>query len=123
MWELNNDRAIYAQLVEMIQTDIVSGKYSPGDKLPSVRDLAAQAQVNPNTMQKAFTELERSGLIVTQRTNGRSVTQDPDLIQAIRTQMAKEQLGNFCQTMSKLGYSEGEILTLVSSSGERAALV
>ena len=67
-WELDADRPIYAQLVERIQKEIVSGKYQPGEKLPSVRDLAAVAAVNPNTMQKAFAELERSGLIVTQRT-------------------------------------------------------
>ena len=63
-WELDADRPIYAQLVERIQKEIVSGKYQPGEKLPSVRDLAAVAAVNPNTMQKAFAELERSGLIV-----------------------------------------------------------
>ena len=67
-WELDADRPIYAQLVERIQREIVSGKYQPGEKLPSVRDLAAVAAVNPNTMQKAFAELERSGLIMTQRT-------------------------------------------------------
>ena len=79
-WELDADRPIYAQLVERIQKEIVSGKYQPGEKLPSVRDLAAVAAVNPNTMQKAFAELERSGLIVTQRTNGRTVTEDTELI-------------------------------------------
>ena len=79
-WELDADRPIYAQLVERIQKEIVSGKYQPGEKLPSVRDLAAVAAVNPNTMQKAFAELERSGLIVTQRTSGRAVTEDTELI-------------------------------------------
>ena len=68
-WELDADRPIYAQLVERIQREIVSGKYQPGEKLPSVRDLAAVAAVNPNTVQKAFAELERSGLIMTQRTS------------------------------------------------------
>ena len=68
-WELDADRPIYAQLVERIQREIVSGKYQPGEKLPSVRDLAEVAAVNPNTMQKAFAELERSGLIMTQRTS------------------------------------------------------
>ena len=60
-WNLDSDRPIYAQLLERIQLQIVSGIYAPGDKLPSVRDLAAEASVNPNTMQKAFAELERSG--------------------------------------------------------------
>ena len=69
-WNLDSDRPIYAQLLERIQLQIVSGIYAPGDKLPSVRDLAAEASVNPNTMQKAFAELERSGLIETKRTSG-----------------------------------------------------
>ena len=67
-WELDSDRPIFIQIVERIQMEIISGKYSPGDKLPSVRDLAAVAAVNPNTMQKALTELERTGLVYSQRT-------------------------------------------------------
>ena len=77
-WNLDSDRPIYAQLLERIELQIVSGTYGPGDKLPSVRELAAEASVNPNTMQKAFAELERSGLIVTKRTSGRFVTEDKD---------------------------------------------
>ena len=99
-WELDADRPIYAQLVERIQKEIVSGKYQPGEKLPSVRDLAAVAAVNPNTMQKAFAELERSGLIVTQRTSGRTVTEDTELI------------GNFINNMQELGYQREEIRNL-----------
>ena len=87
-WNLDSDRPIYAQLLERIQLQIVSGTYGPGDKLPSVRELAAEASVNPNTMQKAFAELERSGLIVTKRTSGRFVTEDKDMITQIRTQLA-----------------------------------
>ena len=68
-WELDNDRPIYLQLMERIQQDIVSGIYKPGDRLPSVRDLAVEAAVNPNTMQKALSELERSGLVYSQRTS------------------------------------------------------
>ena len=79
-WNLDSDRPIYAQLLERIQLQIVSGIYAPGDKLPSVRDLAAEASVNPNTMQKAFAELERSGLIETKRTSGRFVTEDKNMI-------------------------------------------
>lgn len=65
-WNLNSSRPIFLQLIEIIQMDIISGKYPPGGKLPSVRDLAAQAAVNPNTMQKALSELERSGLVFSQ---------------------------------------------------------
>lgn len=114
-WELDTDRPIYAQLVERIQMQIVSGQYPPGGKLPSVRDLAAVAAVNPNTMQKAFAELERSGLIVTQRTNGRNVTEDVQRIQDIKSSMAKEQVDNFLTKMKELGYAEAETVELLNA--------
>ena len=75
-WNLNSDRPIFMQLIEIIQHCILSGTYPPGSKLPSVRDLASQAAVNPNTMQKALAELERSGLVYSQRTSGRFITED-----------------------------------------------
>ena len=74
-WDLDDDRPIYLQLMERIQQDIISGIYKPGDKIPSVRDLALDAAVNPNTMQKALSELERSGLVYSQRTSGRFITE------------------------------------------------
>ncbi len=114
-WELDTDRPIYAQLVERIQMQIVSGHYLPGGKLPSVRDLAAVAAVNPNTMQKAFAELERSGLIVTQRTNGRIVTEDEQRIRDIRSGLASEQVNNFFTKMKELGYAEAETLELLNT--------
>ena len=73
-WNLDSSRPIYAQIIEKVSLDIVSGKYQPGDKLPSVRDLAAQAGVNPNTMQKALSELERENLVHSARTSGRFIT-------------------------------------------------
>ncbi|MDE6925247.1 MAG: GntR family transcriptional regulator [Acetatifactor sp.] len=114
-WELDNDRPIYAQLVDRIRMQIVSGYYQPGGKLPSVRELAAAAAVNPNTMQKAFVELERSGLIITQRTNGRNVTEDTELIGNIRKGMAKEHVEAFFSKMQELGYSEEEIRELIDN--------
>lgn len=114
-WELDNDRPIYAQLVERIQMQIVSGYYQPGGKLPSVRELASTAAVNPNTMQKAFVELERSGLIITQRTNGRNVTQDAELITNIKQGMAREHMQFFFSKMKELGYTSEEIKELVDN--------
>lgn len=114
-WELDNDRPIYAQLVDRIQMQIVSGQYLPGGKLPSVRDLAAEAAVNPNTMQKAFAELERSGLIVTQRTNGRNVTDNEQLIKDIKAGLAKEQVDNFFARMKELGFAETETVELLNA--------
>ncbi len=112
-WALDSDRPIYAQLVEKLQMQIVSGFYHPGDKLPSVRELAQEASVNPNTMQKAFSELEKSGLIITMRTSGRSVTEDVDMIKGIQLELAKENIKEFLENMKQLGYTEEEIVTLI----------
>lgn len=117
-WNLDTDRPIYAQLVEKIQMQIVSGFYPPGAKLPSVRELAAVAAVNPNTMQKAFTELERGGLIVTQRTNGRTVTEDEELITSIRDSLAKEQVDAYFLSMSELGYERREAVWMIRKNFE-----
>jgi len=97
-WELNSDRPIYTQILEKIQMRIISGVYQPGERLPSVRELAAEASVNPNTMQKAFTELERSGLIQTQRNSGRTVTEDTSMIKQVQTQVALSQVQSFFNT-------------------------
>ena len=112
-WDLDADRPIYAQLVERIQMQIVSGQYPAGGKLPSVRELAAVAAVNPNTMQTAFAELERSGLIITQRTNGRTVTEDQQKIRDIKEALAQEHVNNFFTKMKELGYTEQEAVDLL----------
>lgn len=112
-WNLDTDRPIYAQLVERIQMQIVSGYYPPGGKLPSVRELAAVSAVNPNTMQKAFAELERNGLIITQRTNGRTVTEDTELIKGIRRSLAKEYVDLYFSQMKNLGYLWREAVEMI----------
>lgn len=120
-WTLDSDRPIYAQILERIQMQIVSGVYQPGDKLPSVRELAMQAGVNPNTMQKALSELERSGLIITQRTSGRNVTEDMDMIKATRRQLAGEQIQEFLKKMQELGFEREDIIAMIQETkGEQA---
>lgn len=114
-WELNSDRPIYAQILEKLQVRIVCGVYRPGEWLPSVRDLAAEANVNPNTMQRAFSELERSGLVMTQRNTGRVVTQDTQMIEAVKHRMAVTQTESFFASMRQLGFSDSEIVSLVNS--------
>lgn len=112
-WKLNSDRPIYAQILERIQMQIVSGVYQPGTKIPSVRELAADAGVNPNTMQKALAELERSGLVMTQRTSGRVVTEDLNMIKEIRNQLAGEQVRDFVKRMKDLGFDREDIIDLL----------
>lgn len=115
-WDLNSDRPIYAQILEKLQVRIVCGTYKPGEWLPSVRDLAAEANVNPNTMQRAFTELERSGLVTTQRNMGRVVTQDVQLIETAKHRMAVTQMNSFFVNMRQLGYSDNEIISLINQN-------
>lgn len=117
-WELDSDRPIYIQLVERIEMLIISGYYPAGGRLPSVRELATEAAVNPNTMQKAFAELERGGLIITQRTNGRTVTEDEGLINGIRQRKAESHIQAFFAKMKELGYTKREIINLIEKSYE-----
>ena len=117
-WKFDNERPIYSQLLEILQMQIVSGQYGPGDKLPSVRELAANANVNPNTMQKAFAALEQSGLICTQRTSGRTVTEDTEMIKAVQRDLASSHITQFIQRMKELGFANEEIKNLLESSIE-----
>lgn len=115
-WNLNSDRPIFLQIVERIQMDIIAGAYQPGDKLPSVRDLANEAAVNPNTMQKAFAELERTGLVYSQRTSGRFITEDKTMINELKSSIAKEKITEFLQYMQNLGFQNEEILSLMNNA-------
>ena len=109
-WDLSNDRPIYLQLMEKIQQDIVSGVYQPGDRLPSVRELALDAAVNPNTMQKALSELERTGLVYSQRTSGRFITEDEKMLKELKSQLAQEHIRDFFEKMRQLGFPQEESL-------------
>lgn len=108
-WNFENDRPIYIQLVEKLKLAIVAGEYPPGERLPSVRDLAIEIKANPNTVQRALVDLEQTGLIYTQRTNGKFVTEDKELVQKIREELAKETFSKFQENMKQLGFGEEEI--------------
>lgn len=114
-WNLDSDRPIFIQIVEHLQYDIISGVYQPGQKLPSVRDLASEASVNPNTMQRALSELERDGYMHSERTSGRFITEDTYLIDALKTRLATAQVKEFLDRMKKMGLSNEEILKLVNN--------
>lgn len=120
-WNLNSDRPIYAQILEVIQLRIIAGQYKSGDKIPSVRELAAEAGVNPNTMQKALSELERSGLVMAQRTSGRIVTEDLEMIKQTRNMLAREQVDVFISKMKELGFNKEEIMALLEQAGGEQA--
>ncbi len=115
-WNLDNERPIYLQLMERIQRDIISGVYKTGDRLPSVRDLAMDAAVNPNTMQKALSELERSGLVYSHRTSGRFITDDQPLIRKMREELAGEYVRQFLAQMQDLGFEDNETVEMLEKT-------
>lgn len=112
-WQFSNEMPIYSQLVEQIKIGIVSGMFPPGERLPSVRDLATEAGVNPNTMQRAMTELERDGLVYSQRTAGRFVTEDHAVIEAAKRDLAQRHIHAFLAAMLRVGYGREEIISLL----------
>ena len=114
-WQISNDAPIYAQLIEQITVNIVSGGVPPGGRLPSVRELAAEAGVNPNTMQRALAELEREGLVYSQRTAGRFVTDDTAILQG---SLARRHISRFLTAMEDLGYGKEEIMSLLGQEEE-----
>lgn len=112
-WDLSSDKSVYLQLMDIIKQKILTGEYKAGEKLPGVRELAAEAAVNPNTMQRALTELEREGLLYTQRTNGRFVSPDNNSIREAKEQVAQNKAKKFIEEMSTLGLSFDEIKALL----------
>lgn len=112
-WKLTEDRPIWVQLTEQLTLRIVSGGYAPGAPAPAVRALAAEAGVNPNTMQRAFSELENRGLVETRRTAGRTVTEDQELIRHVRQELAFGRIDEFLASMRALGYTDGQTRSLL----------
>lgn len=118
-WQFRNDLPIYTQLMEQMKQRIIAAVYAPGERVPSVRDLAAEAGVNPNTMQRALTELEREGLMFSQRTAGRFITEDTDMINEVKKGMAQAEIHNFLKAMTDLGYSPQEIIELLKQEAQK----
>ena len=118
-WQFSNNAPIYAQLVGQIRAGIVSGALAPGERLMSVRDLDMEAGVNPNPMQRALAELERDGLVYTQRTAGRYVTEDQAAITQARHALAAERVRSFLSDMGRLGFEKEELLSLLRQEMEK----
>ena len=115
-WQFDSNMPIYTQLVDKIKLAIVSGEYTRGQRLAAVRDLASEAGVNPNTMQRAFQELERLGLVYTQRSNGRFVTEDEDVIETTKKALPEASIRSFLDSMQRIGYTREDIIRLLESS-------
>ena len=117
-FELQNSRPIWLQLSEQLGRRIVNGDYPPGSRFPTVRDLAAEAGVNPNTMQRALGQLENDGLVITNRTAGRTVTEDVGVLDATRKRLAAELTEKYFSDMRELGYTRAQAAALAAEEKE-----
>lgn len=116
--DFNNNSPIYTQIVEFFKSKIASGKYNPGDRVESVRELSLSMGVNPNTMQRAMSELERDGYLYSERTSGRYITKDTELIDKLKYGLISNILENFLNEMFSLGYKKDEILKIIQKKLE-----
>ena len=112
-WTFDNNKPIYLQIMDKIKLQIISHKLEPSQQLPTVRELASEAGVNPNTIQRALSDLEREGFVYSKRTAGRFVTEDLDLIFQSRKQLSEEQLQQFVTAMVEFGYEKEELPTVL----------
>jgi len=116
-WNLDDSRPIWPQLKEQLMKDIVGGRYVMGGPFPTVRDLAEEAGVNRNTMQRALSELESEGLVITNRTAGRTVTTDEELVAETKAAIAADNVGKFMDEMASLGFSAEEVIDIIKKKG------
>ena len=116
-WYLDDSRPIWPQLKERLMKDIVGGRYVMGGPFPTVRDLAEEAGVNRNTMQRALSELESEGLVITNRTAGRTVTTDAELVAETKAAIAADNVGRFMDEMASLGFSAEEVIDIIKKKG------
>ncbi len=114
VWKFSTDKSIYVQIVEIITNDIICGKFKPGEKLPTVREMAVQAGVNPNTMQRAFSHIEQSGLIYTKRGDGRYVSEDKKILLSQSNEVLEKILDDFVMKISDFGLESEEVLKKLS---------
>ncbi len=112
-WDFKDGLPINTQIIDIMTARIAAGVYRPGEKLPSVRDLAVDAGVNPNTMQRAMAEMERKGLVFSLRTSGRFITEDMRILGELRDQLARRYFGEFRMKLKDLGMDDGEIQDFV----------
>lgn len=118
-WKFTGDRPVYQQIMETLRGAVLKGELAPGGKVPSVRDLAAQAQVNPNTMQRALTELEREGLLVGGGTSGRKVTTDAEILNAMKERILWELARECAEKFMVFGVSPAQAAQLLQQLDER----
>ncbi len=112
-WKFTSDKPVYLQISERITKSVLSGDYKPGEQIPSVRQLALEAAVNPNTVQRAFTELENSGIVISRNTIGRFVTEDTEILGKCRNDLAKKLVKEFMQNMNQLSITTEQAIKII----------
>ena len=112
-WTLNDTKPIWMQLCDVLTQRIATGVYPRGERMPTVRDLAAEAGVNPNTMQRALAQLEQDGLVLTNRTAGRTVTEDGKVLSQMCMRLAQAHIDQYLTSMAQLGFSREEAIALL----------
>ncbi|RAL25785.1 GntR family transcriptional regulator [Thermoflavimicrobium daqui] len=110
MMKFTNDQPIYLQLKNEFYRKICKGVLRSGDKLPSVRETAVEVGVNPNTVQRTYSDMERDGIIEKRRGQGSFVTNNQEIIQQLRKSLAQEQVDQFYHSMQQMGFTDEEIL-------------
>ena len=117
-WKLDDSRPIWPQLKEQLIIAIVAGEYNMGGSFPTVRELAEDAGVNRNTMQRALSELEHDGFVTTNRTAGRTVTTDEGLVTRMKESIAKKSIEKLIKEMAAIGYSADDVVKMIKERGE-----
>lgn len=117
-WEFKNGIPIYLQIIAQIKVMIASGELRAGSKIPPVREMAVEAGVNPNTMQRALTQLEQEGLLYTQRTAGRFVSEDENVMKELRKAMSEQYIADMFHNLEKMGMGKQEIIAAVKNYEE-----
>lgn len=112
-WKFSSDKPVYLQIADRIIKKVLSGEYSAGEQIPTVRQIALEAAVNPNTVQHAFSELENEGLIISKGTLGRFVTDDVEVVTACRRRMAEQLVREFAKNMEQLSITKEQAVTMV----------
>ena len=117
-WNLDDSRPIWPQLKALMMRDIVAGKHPMGGGFPTVRELAEEAGVNRNTMQRALAELENEGFVITNRTAGRTVTADEGLVKKMKEKIAEENIDKFMREMASVGYGKSDVIDMIRKRGD-----
>ncbi len=117
-WKFTSDKPVYLQIADRLTKSVLSGEYKPGEQIPSVRQLALEAAVNPNTIQHAFTELENNGLIISKNTLGRFVTDDTEIIEKCRTDLAKSIVSEFLLNMEQLAITTEQAINFIKEENQ-----